>query len=91
MNHLKYTPFPCISCGKCCRNISNVPAPLSALDRGDGICKFLNEQNNLCSIYNERPIFCRIDAYYEKYLKQEMSWVQFVQINLDVCLKLQQE
>ena len=33
------------------------------LDRWDGVCRYL--QNNLCSIYEHRPLVCRIDENYE--------------------------
>ena len=90
MTHLKRNPFPCNSCGQCCKRIAN-SEHLSQFDRGDGICKFLNISSNLCTIYDERPIFCRIEDYYEKYLKQKMSWEQFTQMNVDICVKFQNE
>ena len=33
----------------------------SDLNRGDGICKYFDEQTHLCSIYDERPEKCNID------------------------------
>ena len=57
------------------------------LDRGDGVCKFLSEKN-LCKIYSERPLFCNVDAYWEKYLSEIMSREQFHKINYKVCAAL---
>lgn len=82
------TPFPCTSCGKCCRSIGK-NSLLSLFDRGDGICKFLDETSNLCSIYKDRPIVCQIEAYYKRYLTKKMSWEQFVNLNIEACIKLQ--
>lgn len=88
MQHLKRPPFPCSSCGECCKNIGN-SSVLSNFDRGDGICKFLDRISNLCVIYENRPIFCKIETYYETYLEQKISWEKFVQMNIKICIKLQ--
>ena len=32
----------------------------------DGVCKYLNESTNLCTIYSERPFFCRVVEFYEQ-------------------------
>ena len=54
--------FPCDKCGECCRNL-NLSKVYSELDRGDGVCRYLD--GNLCSIYQNRPVLCRIDESYE--------------------------
>ena len=46
--------FKCDCCGNCCKNIAKSEL-YSDLDRGDGVCKYLI--GNICSIYNERPLF----------------------------------
>ena len=78
--------FSCDCCGACCRNIrlSNLSGEL---DRGDGVCKNLTA-NNLCAIYSERPIFCNVDAYYEKFLSQVMSREKFHELNRAACARL---
>ena len=55
----------------------------------DGVCKYLDEATNLCTIYNERPIFCRVDELYEKNLSDKMSREDFYRINKEVCKKFQ--
>jgi Fe-S-cluster containining protein len=50
------------------------------LDRGDGVCKFLNE--NLCSIYEQRPLLCRVDESWEKIFSSKMSREDFYELNL---------
>ena len=41
------------------------------LDRGDGVCRYL--KGNLCSIYEDRPLLCRVDESYEIYYKSLIS------------------
>lgn len=51
--------FKCDCCGACCRHL-NLSALYAELDRGDGTCKYLS--GNLCSIYEKRPLLCRVDT-----------------------------
>jgi len=40
-------------------------ALFSDLDDGSGCCKYFDKKTNLCSIYEKRPIQCRItEGYY---------------------------
>jgi Fe-S-cluster containining protein len=54
------------------------------LDRGDGACINLTE-DNLCSIYEDRPDFCRLNpkrpaAEQEKWCKlMEANWPTYLQ------------
>lgn len=80
-------PFPCNGCGKCCRQVSN-SAETAWLDRGDSVCMHFNEHTNLCSIYENRPLVCQVEAYYDKYLSEKFAWEQFIEINLRICKKL---
>lgn len=77
--------FKCDCCGCCCRNLDKSEL-YADLDRGDGICKYLVD--NLCSIYSERPLFCRVDECYELYFKEEMSLEEYYEINALACEKL---
>lgn len=81
------TPFPCSACGKCCRRV-NLSEQTASLDRGDGICRHLDTQTNLCTIYHERPLIYQVEAYYKKYLSEQISWQDFAQINMEICQKL---
>lgn len=76
--------FPCEACGACCRNIRRANF-VHELDRGDGICKNLDETTNLCKIYANRPIFCNVDAYYEKFLSKSMRRQDFYALNRQIC------
>ncbi len=79
--------FPCTSCGKCCRKVGNSPQT-HFLDRGDSVCRYFNEEKNLCNIYNDRPIVCRVQDYYKQYLSDKIRWIDFVEINQEICQKL---
>lgn len=80
--------FKCEQCGCCCRNIGKAPwAVHMALP--SGACKYLNQENNLCSIYKDRPLYCNVDAYYTKYLSKEMTREEFYAVNKKECKRLQ--
>ncbi len=87
MTDEQLTPFPCTACGKCCRRVNENPQG-HFLDRGDGVCRHLIEDTNLCSIYEMRPIICRIGDYYKKQFADIVSWDEFVKINISICRKL---
>ncbi len=77
--------FVCDKCGECCRNLKGVSL-YADLDRGDGICKYLD--GNLCSIYNDRPLLCRIDDCYELFYKEQYTRDEFYELNYKVCNQL---
>lgn len=79
--------FDCDRCGACCRTIRRANFTHD-LDRGDGICRHLDEATNLCTIYAARPIFCNVDAYYEKFVAHKMSRQDFYALNKKVCAEL---
>ena len=80
--------FPCTSCGLCCKNLGN-NSEASKLNRGDGTCRYFDDGTNLCMIYEHRPIVCRVEDYYSKYLSETYKWDDFVALNLKVCDTLQ--
>ena len=80
--------FECDACGHCCRNLNNSPI-YSELDRGDGTCKYLI--GDLCSIYENRPLICRVDESYEKFFKDVMSLEEYYKLNCEACIRLKEE
>lgn len=80
--------FPCDQCGECCRNLQ-MSELYKELDRGDGVCKFLD--GNLCSIYQSRPLLCRIDESYDRFFKDSMTRDEFYRANLQVCSELKRK
>ncbi len=81
--------FQCTQCGECCRHIGNIPA-LRKYDSGNGVCKFLDNKNNLCTIYHERPLICNVAAVYDEYFSQVYDEEDFLRINYKVCRLLQE-
>lgn len=79
--------FSCDCCGVCCKSIRKSYFYTEELDRGDGVCKHLTA-DNLCEIYADRPIFCNIDAYYDKFLSDKMSREEFHELNHAACERL---
>ncbi len=81
--------FNCDKCGICCRSItlSNI---YSHLDRGDGVCRYFNDEANLCSIYAERPDICNVDKMYKIYYYKIFSKDEFYKVNKECCLKLRE-
>jgi Fe-S-cluster containining protein len=84
--------YPCDKCGKCCENIGGHPL-YAELDNGEGTCTFWDSVTNLCGIYSNRPLKCRVDEAYEAFFKDFMSEKDYYSINLRACkiLKKQEE
>lgn len=74
--------FKCDKCGECCRHL-DASELYKGLYRGDGICRYLNQ--NICSIYEDRPLLCRIDDAYEVYFKSQMTKEEYYKLNYDGC------
>ncbi|MDE7247919.1 MAG: YkgJ family cysteine cluster protein [Lachnospiraceae bacterium] len=77
--------FSCDKCGECCRHLNLSPI-YGALDRGDGVCKYLS--GNLCTIYDERPLLCRVDESYEVYFKNKIAKKDYYRLNYETCNKI---
>ena len=82
--------FYCISCGACCKNIKGIEE-LKSFDRGNGICKYLNTHNHLCTIYQNRPDICRIDVMFEKVYFKHYTKEAFYSLNKASCKILQEK
>ena len=80
--------FVCTMCGECCRNLDKSDI-YKELNRGDGICKYL--EGNMCTIYDNRPLLCRIDESYEYLFKDKISLDEYYNINYEVCKKLKEK
>ncbi|EJB51411.1 YkgJ family cysteine cluster protein [Helicobacter pylori] len=80
--------FPCTSCGLCCKNITGI-IELIGFDAGNGVCKFLDLETNLCKIYESRPLICRVDEVHKK-LYSHIPLKEFYAKNAEVCNALQE-
>jgi Fe-S-cluster containining protein len=58
------------------------------LDRGDGTCRHYDDATHLCRIYAHRPLRCNVDAFYETYLKDQMTYEMYVAQNRAACAQL---
>lgn len=80
--------FHCTQCGECCRQVGmTIWGKSMALP--NGICKWLDDSTNLCTIYQQRPLICNVDAFYEENYAMVMSREEFYALNRAECLKLQ--
>ena len=82
--------FQCDRCGLCCQHVS-FSEIYKHLDRGDGICRYYEEITHRCSIYENRPVICNIEMFYEKFMQQKMSKEKFFELNYDVCQQFKDE
>ncbi len=80
--------FPCTSCGLCCKNITGI-IELVEFDAGNGVCKFLDLETNLCKIYESCPLICRIDETHKK-LYSHILLKEFYAKNAEICNALQE-
>lgn len=74
--------FKCDMCGECCRNLDKSEL-YSALDRGDGVCIYLD--GNKCTVYEKRPLVCRVDESYDAFFKSFMSRKEYYSLNYASC------
>ena len=81
--------FPCKQCGACCRSVGQSPLGRDLADV-DGVCKYLNRETNLCTIYATRPAICRVDEYYDAHCRGVMSRRAYYRENERVCALLRE-
>ena len=79
--------FQCDCCGLCCMNLK-MSELYSDLDRGDGICRYLDVASKLCTIYRNRPDKCNVDKTYEKFYKDKITLEEYYKLNYEVCNRL---
>lgn len=83
------TTFPCTMCGVCCKSLRGVEE-YRELDRGDGVCMYLDEHSLRCKVYEQRPLKCRVDDMYEMYFGERMTLQEFYQLNAEACNLMQE-
>ena len=74
-------PIDCSQCKhhNCCRHV------IKELDRGDGTCRYFNEETLKCEIYLSRPHICDTDWMFENIYKERMSREEFDRLNHEAC------
>lgn len=81
--------FNCSRCGSCCRAV-DLHHWYSNLDRGDGVCKNLNELSSECSIYETRPDLCRVVEQYSALFSVSMTINEYITQTKSACKFLQE-
>ncbi|QNK58181.1 YkgJ family cysteine cluster protein [Paenibacillus sp. PAMC21692] len=76
--------FNCDQCGLCCKKVG-ITEQYKHLDRGDGVCLHFDISTNLCGIYEDRPVICRVDESYDLFYKDKMSQQEFYYLNYKAC------
>lgn len=63
----------------------------SELDRGDGVCYFLDDDSKLCSIYENRPLICNVDEMYKRFFREEMTKEEYYNLNYESCKNIKRK
>ncbi|MFJ7407673.1 MULTISPECIES: YkgJ family cysteine cluster protein [unclassified Lysinibacillus] len=79
--------FPCTSCGACCLSIEGIEFLKDF--NVNGKCNLL--ENNGCSIYETRPLLCRIDESYNQIFINYMTKEEYYFQNAKACNQLQEK
>lgn len=88
-HELERTVFMCDRCGSCCRHLNLFGPSYAWLDRGDGVCRNLDPETNLCLIYNNRPLICNVKEGYKSFFS-DISYERYIAMTMQGCLKLKQ-
>lgn len=57
----KDTCWECVRCGNCCNDlVMSKGKNLAIMKDGKPVCKFFNEEKNLCLDYDHRPFICKL-------------------------------
>lgn len=81
--------FPCIECGLCCGHAKEIEHLKNWVNE-TGRCKYL-KNDNLCKIYDKRPLLCNVEESYSKIFYKIMSKKDFYIVNLQICIELNQK
>jgi uncharacterized protein len=81
---LSLDAFPCVACGICCKHLDE--RVYGDLRMPNGACKYYDPMLKMCSVYDRRPLTCRIDDFYDAHLKPTYSRKQFYELNAQACL-----
>lgn len=73
--------YKCENCGACCRNWNPASYDSTICDE-NGVCKYLDQNTNLCTIYETRPVFCRCDEMFN--LQNEMNYEEYIKV-MKIC------
>lgn len=80
--------FYCDCCGACCSHLEQFAGLFDDLDRGDGVCRFYDPQSKLCSIYEKRPLKCRVEEGYKAFFAGAVSYEEYLAGTYKACRAL---
>jgi len=90
---MKNKPYPCTSCGACCRRIDKIVEGFKQIGLEfpykwdeQGVCEKLVD--NKCSVYETRPLMCNIEGVAEY---MGIPREEFFAMNIKVCNRLIKE
>ena len=81
------TKFPCTKCGLCCMRAGALEDFPHEVDY-NGVCSKYDRENKECTIYEDRPMICRIDDYHTKYLSANIDINIWHYHNAQMCNKM---
>ena len=81
--------FVCDKCGLCCERL-NLSHEYDDLNDGTGTCIYFDKRKRLCSIYENRPEKCNIEASYYRF-KSVLSYEEYLEINYQTCKLFKEE
>lgn len=76
--------FLCDKCGLCCKHIKGIKE-LENFMLEDGSCINLNNETNLCRIYDVRPKICRVYEMFEDVFFKFMNKEEYIKLNIKSC------
>lgn len=76
--------FPCTACGACCRRLPVV----SPMALADGSCRHLDPGTNLCTVYAQRPLACRVDDVFRQHVAGVVPARVFYLLQANSCVTL---
>ncbi len=84
MTNKKPLTFICSACAACCKRAGTIPGFPEPVD-AQGVCLHL-QADGRCSIYEQRPLICRVDKLYKVLgYDQKMSLKDYYIYNNTIC------
>lgn len=54
----------------------------------NGVCSKFDRETRECTIYEDRPMICRVDDFYHKYMKHQTDLKYWYAYNASMCDKM---
>ena len=86
--------YKCENCGACCRFWNPAHYDANIVDE-HGNCIYLDLNTNKCTIYAERPMFCRVNEWYyaQPEINQNQSYEDYIfqqKIGCDILIRMKE-